>query len=151
MATAWQVHGNCIATSRRNLLWLLWQGPILHGNCMANAWQLHGNCMATALQLHGNCMPTVLRIATWEDQVSVPRRSHACGVGVTPSHRESDPCCGVPSAGAELCPFPGATISGQKIPGLVCLLAAEDCVASCVFVADPASELPAPDCLIFGA
>ena len=42
MASAWQLHGNCMATARRILLWLQWRGQILHGNCMATAWQLLG-------------------------------------------------------------------------------------------------------------
>ena len=39
------------------------KGQILHGNCMANAWQVHGNCMATAWQLHCNCVSNLAAAA----------------------------------------------------------------------------------------
>ena len=43
MATAWQLHGQCMATA--------W-------HCMGNAWQLHGQCMTTADRLKANGFKT---------------------------------------------------------------------------------------------
>jgi len=103
-ATAWPLHGNGMANAR--------QMHVLHGNCMAAAWQLHGSCMATAWQLHGDCMATAWQLhgycaasacklqrkcAANSLQMYSKRKAHAWqmhGNGFAPARRQHGKCMG---------------------------------------------------------